>query len=131
MEYYLMTRNGEFVPHKKTPNQCKVEGHPAYNYSLRMVFPKTTKLDEHGFIIDHAFIDNMIHKLKLEGSCEEMHHVICGAVQRLFVGAGVELSGCRCSIIPDMHIGDAYMDYIYITDNAVGTQQIIISSLLN
>lgn len=131
MEYYSMTRNGEFVPHKMTPNQCRQENHPAYNYSLRMIFPKTIILDEHGFIIDHAFIDNTIHKLKLEGSCEQMHQLICTSIRDLFEKGKIPLYGCKCSIIPDMRIGDAFMDYIYISEDLLHSEKMIVSTLLN
>lgn len=131
MEYYIITRNGEFVPYKYSDNQCKIQGHPAYNYSLKMVFPKTTKLDTHGFIIDHAFIDKTIQKLKLEGSCEEMHNQICTAIRGLFTKDHIDLNGARCTIVPDRNAGDAFMDYVYLSDLLTGTQAIIVSSLLN
>lgn len=131
MEYYSMTRNGEFVPHKTTPNQCKVQGHPAYNYSVKMIFPMSVKLDEHGFVVDHTFIDKTIHALKLEGSCEEMHHVLCSAVRDLFEKAKIPLYGYKCSIIPDMRVGDAYMDYIYISEEITAMDSIRVASLLN
>lgn len=113
MEFYVMTRNGKFYPARMTKNQCKVEGHSSYSYSLRMVFSNTIKLDNNAFITDHAEVDEMIQKLPLIGSCEQMHQTICTALKAFFKSKKLKLEGCKCTIIPGKSPA-AFMDYYYI-----------------
>lgn len=114
MEFYIMYRNGIIVPSKYTPNQCKVNGHPVYYYTLAMVFPKAVRLDKDRFIIDHQYVDNLITKMGLTGSCEDMHRNICAAVQEFFAEKGIKLIACKCTIKPSESNNQAYMEYVYL-----------------
>src|SRR6202000_1156902 len=76
MEWFIMHRNGNFVPTAESSNQCKVMGHTSYNYTLSLIFPGTIKLDDQSFIVDHSEIDRLIQSLDLLGSCEQMQQLI-------------------------------------------------------
>lgn len=115
MEFYIMYRNGIIVPPHPTPNQCKVEGHPIYYYTIGMVFPKDVQLDDNQFIIDHAYVDSLIsQQLSLTGSCEEMHKTICEHVRELFKSKDIPLVACKCTLKPSQGENAAYMEYVYL-----------------
>lgn len=119
MEFYIMYRNGIIVPPHSTPNQCKVEGHPVYYYTIAMVFPKAVQLDDNQFIIDHAYVDALIsQQLRLTGSCEEMHKTICKHVRELFEEKGITLIACKCTLKPSLGENQAYMEYVYLRSRA-------------
>lgn len=114
MECFIMHRNGIFVPKQKSANQCKIEGHQSYNYTLSMIFPKTVKLNNQKFITDHQHVDQVIQSLSLKGSCEQMHLAICNAIRAYFEDLDCELLATKCRILPDINIGAAFMDYVYV-----------------
>lgn len=121
-----MHRNGNFVPKKKTDNQCKVNGHTSYNYNLKLIFPKTIELNAQKFIVDHQHIDRLIQSLGLKGSCEEMHLTICDAVRKFFDDLDCELLASKCRIQPDVTVGAAFLDYAYVKSN----EYLFLTSLL-
>ena len=129
MEFFIMSRSGEFLPKDYTKNQCQRPGMPAYHYEIKMAFPKTTKLDSNKFIVDHQRVHDLIHSLPLEGSCEEMQMAICSAVKKFFHSLGERLYGCDCRLIPPVG-GAAYMSYAYIDDDLSDVNKSIICSLI-
>jgi len=126
MEFYVMTRKGNFQPHKYTKNQCKVEGHRKYFYEIKMCFSHKVRLNEQKFIIDHKVIDDLIQSLKLIGSCEEMHSSICTAIKNLFSTNNITLLGCKTNIIPSGR-SLAHMSYIYINPRSNSKVAVLLS----
>lgn len=112
--YFKMTRRGTFKPSTSTHNQCKVMGFSEYLYEIVMVFTDSTPLDENGFFIDHANIDNAIQMGDISGSCEEMHPKIYRAVMDAFKNEHQPMQrypvAYKCVIKPSNQ-PEAYMEY--------------------
>jgi hypothetical protein len=72
-----------------------------------------SSLDSNGFLIDHADIDNMIHNLLLNGSCEEMHLMIRNGLATLMVDNNVPMVAYKSIIRPVNPEGAAYMKYVW------------------
>lgn len=69
----VLVKNSTVYTSNTAPNQCKAEGHPAYNYELE-VRAHPYGLDENDFLIDHTILHNVIHEtINHEmGSCERL-----------------------------------------------------------
>ncbi len=64
---------GRVKTNEKVPNQCKIEGHKAYDYLVALIVP-STNLDAHKFVLDHVIIHEMVSQIieNHMGSCEEI-----------------------------------------------------------
>lgn len=82
-----------------------------------MIFPNTIKLNHKAQICDHFDIDAMIQRLKIFGSCEEMHKIICEGYKKFFKSKGLTLLACKASIFP-VENPMANIDYVFISPKA-------------
>jgi len=74
----------------KSLNQCKSVGWQDYRYQIRAT--TTDKLDQDGFIIDHADIHKAVERaLKKPGSCEQFCEEIRKYVERAMKSHGCVL----------------------------------------
>lgn len=129
MEYFMMTRNGVFVPEQHTRSQCAHFGHVAYNYRLRLVFPASAKLDKKNLIVDHTDLDEIIVKAAASGTCEQMHPHICTHVRSYLQGKGIPLHGYKMTIQPGPVEGAAFMDYYFVADDLATSAGAIVAML--
>ncbi len=114
---YVMTRSGQFISSKDTPNQCVKIGKQIYEYEVKLLFRGDIELDENGFIIRHEEIDEIIQKLSLSGSCEEMHKTLSKAISQFFQ---FKLIGYKAVIKPPLYKNEtliASLDYCWINDS--------------
>jgi len=105
MEFFVMERVGHFKPHKATSNQCKGVGHHGYNYTCKIVFDPTIRLDSRGFLIDHQDVDDAIRNIKHAGSCEEMHQVIMKTILTTLERKRVDPMAVKVVITPIDEMG--------------------------
>lgn len=90
-----------------------------------MIFPSTIKLNHKRQICDHFDIDNMMQRLKIFGSCEEMHGIICEGYKKFFKAKGLNLLACKASIIP-VENPMANIDYVFISPKASPKAQLML-----
>ena len=96
--FFVMTRQGTFIPEDMSPNQCGRQGVTDYTYEIKCVLKD--KLDFVGFCIDHDHIQESIEQTTIEGSCEEMQKLIYKKVRKTFTRQNVKLLAYSCKIIP-------------------------------
>ena len=113
---FIMHRTGHFRPKSSTSNQCKAPGHTLYEYSLKMVFEGNIKLDERKFIIDHQDVDDLIQKVTLTGSCEQMHQTISRRLQTMMKIRKIDMVACKCLIVPAGAKTVAQLEFITTKD---------------
>ena len=80
MSKYTMHRRGTFRAAYVTENQCAFPGAEKYTYRVTAHFPSNSHLNAKHFLIDHQDIDDVVHSLKLAGSCEQMERQITHAI---------------------------------------------------
>lgn len=114
--FYIMTRNGQFIRSKDTPNQCVKVGKQIYEYEIKLLFHGNIELDKNGFIVKHEEIDEIIQKLNLSGSCEEMHKTLSKAISQFFQ---FKLIGYKAIIKPPLYKNEvliASLDYCWVNN---------------
>lgn len=120
LQYFIMTRTGYYEADKATSNQCKIQGHIGYNYTIKLAVNGVKQsLDNDKFIIDHEAINQFIINSGLSGSCEEMHLLISERLPKFLRSKGVKLLGYCCKIVPNHNSGHepapkAFMEYMKI-----------------
>lgn len=101
---HTITRKGTYEPYSASMNQCKDIGHGKYGFEVVAAFGP--ELNENGWLVDHNDINNAIQDFEIEGSCEEMHKQILGAVKariaKVTEGTSVKCLGFKISIYADM-----------------------------
>jgi hypothetical protein len=117
ISYFVMNRRGTFAPSRFTDNQCKGYGHNKYAYALNMAFIGNKKsLDGNGFLLDHIDVDNMVQRMSLKGSCEEMQLRLMTKLDTLMKGKELFMAACKCTIQPvddeGRVVGQAHMQLI-------------------
>lgn len=107
---YHINRTGVFVTNKEAYNQCKDVGHTRYGYDIRVT--TGDKLDDDGFIINHADIHNAGQKLFTKGiaSCELMCRDIALAVAKACRKHGCVVHKVYVKIKPEGSDVMAYME---------------------
>lgn len=111
-QYYVMHRTGQFKPAKFSSNQCKGPGHDKYHYELVMVFNGDASLDKDYFLLDHQNVDDVIQKMRLGGSCEQMHLKISRAISKLMKDHNLPMVACKCILRPTIPDGAAWMKFV-------------------
>lgn len=91
------------------PNQCKAHGHDSYDY--RVELKTNSKLDDFGFVIDHAIIHQSVLTVFTEsmGSCEELAYRCAQAVNFVCYLHNVKPVSIEVTIKPTD--GTAYVIY--------------------
>lgn len=122
LQYFVMTRTGHFKANLPTTNQCKVEGHDGYNFTIKLIVKGTkASLDDNNFIIDHEEINKFMQQSGLHGSCEQMHLAISKKLPNHLKKNGVKLLAYCCRIMPDHKLHEpkpaAFMEYMQIFNN--------------
>ena len=105
-----MHRRGWIYSRQATDNQCKAPGHDKYHYHVILACSET--LDEDDFIIDHNTVNQYIQRIKVRGSCEQIHKAIYRAVRKAFAQTVTNLYLYKCILSPSLPNGEAYMEYI-------------------
>lgn len=117
MPYFVMTRKGQFKPSHDTNNQCVKVGKQIYDYELKLLFEGNVELDDNGFIIRHEEIDELIQKMELSGSCEQMNLQISKEISQFFM---FKLIGLKSMITPPVYKHEiliASVNYCWVKEN--------------
>lgn len=108
---FKMVRQGVFVHDFTSNNQCGFVGNTEYHYKFIGLFEtEFNGLDDHGFLIDHSKIHEIIiNSLPEVGlSCEEMHMVIIDHLIREFGKLSISVNSFKFSLIPT---GNSVQDF--------------------
>ncbi len=98
--YSLITRKGVLnVKGKSTSNQCAKEKHEIYEYELKVLFKKSVKLNQNGWIIDHQLLDDAVQKTVVN-SCEIMSKKILDNVESVLSSNNLVCVGIKLKIQP-------------------------------
>ncbi len=104
MQLNMITRFGVLNHQgKSSPHQCGSVGAALYEYELKVLFAHGVKLDERGFIIDHADLDAAMQKVAVD-SCEVMAIDGLDRVDTLLTKSGIRHIGTKIKIRPMQRI---------------------------
>ncbi len=96
---FTLNRMGTFSTKLTVSNQCKAPGHKKYNYTFRAVCG--LRLDNDGFVIDHARVDQQIQLATVRAdSCERLCLLIADRLRNVFLFHGAELKEIYIKVSP-------------------------------
>lgn len=107
---FTLNRTGTFRTKISVSNQCKAPGHKKYSYNIKAICG--TRLDNDGFIIDHARVDQQVQlAVKKINSCEKLCVNIAQRLRTLFKLHEADLHQIYVRVQPYGKDIVAYMEY--------------------
>ncbi len=104
MQLNMITRFGVLNHQgKSSPHQCGSVGASLYEYELKVLFAHGVKLDERGFILDHADLDAAMQKVSVD-SCEGMAIDALDRIDRLLEKLDIPYIGTKIKIRPTQRV---------------------------
>lgn len=99
-KFSVINRNGIVnVKGKSSYNQCAKEKHEVYQYTLKVLFSSTTKLNKTGWIIDHQLLDDAVQQTVVN-SCEIMSDSILNNVEKVLKANKLTCIGIKLQFRP-------------------------------
>lgn len=108
---FVLTRKGTFTINAFTSNQCKAKGHTSFLYKIKITCD--SKLDDHGFVIDHQIIDNVVQNTTHVGSCEQICEVLHKRLLAVLELRKIECQNMVIKIKPDIKSPISNIKYIW------------------